>query len=333
MGNQDLLSRILSLQYGKLAPNQLLKLRERLEAIHDAHPMGLTVGTGCSGSEVIMLVLSKLADVWRSTFGISITFRHLFSIESVHWKRQWIMKHFRPELLFTDITCVHGSDSLHDAISGELKPLPACHFFFCGIECDSISGLNGQADPGYIQAGHGKSGETASGCFEYIRKRRPLLWMVENVRALSNMPGAKHGGAWPGVPIRVLPGARPGAPAMRRSRTCSAFWTWETTWATWCRRQPGFCPGHGGQQRVSGHSEQRTSAIGQQGGVHIGRVCLWSTFTHATCQTTHGTHHKAQVSEMTAHVAHVRLHTWGTCRLQMWHMLFPSRSALPADAI
>ena len=86
--NQDLLSRILSLQYGKLTPDQLLKLRERLEATHDAHPMGLTVGTGCSGSEVIMLVLSKLADVWRSTFGISITFRHLFSIESVHWKRQ-----------------------------------------------------------------------------------------------------------------------------------------------------------------------------------------------------------------------------------------------------
>ena len=191
--NQDLLSRILSLQYGKLTPNQLLKLRERLEAIHDAHPMGLTVGTGCSGSEVIMLVLGKLADVWRSTFGISITFRHLLSIESVHWKRQWITKHFRPELLFTDITCVHGSESLQDAISGELKPLPACHLFFCGIECDSISGLNGQADPGCIQAGRGKSGETASGCFEYIRKRRPLLWMVENVKALSNMPGAKHG--------------------------------------------------------------------------------------------------------------------------------------------
>ena len=75
--NQDLLNRILSLQYGKLTPNQLLKLRERLEAIHDAHPMGLTVGTGCSGSEVIMLVLSKLADVWRSTFGISTTFQAL----------------------------------------------------------------------------------------------------------------------------------------------------------------------------------------------------------------------------------------------------------------
>ena len=149
---------------------------------------------------------------------------------------------------------------------------------------------------------------------------------------VRGLPWARPG-AWPGVPVRVLPGARPGAPAMRRSRACSAFWAWETTWATWCRRQLGFCPGHGGQQRVSGHSEQRTSAIGQQGGVHIGRVCLWSTFTHGTCQTTHGTHHKAQVSEMTAHVAHVRLHTWGTCRLQMWHMLFPSRSVLPADAI
>ena len=79
--NQGLVSRSLSLQYGKLTPNQMLKLRERLEAIHDARPMGLTVGTGCSGSEVIMLVLGKLADVWRSTFGINITFRHLFSIE------------------------------------------------------------------------------------------------------------------------------------------------------------------------------------------------------------------------------------------------------------
>ena len=47
------------------------------QAIHDAHPMGLTVGTGCSGSEVIMLVLSKLADVWRSTFGISTTLQAL----------------------------------------------------------------------------------------------------------------------------------------------------------------------------------------------------------------------------------------------------------------
>ena len=201
------------------------------------------------------------------------------------------MKHFRPDLLFTDIACARGSDTLHDAIRGELKPLPACHFF-CGVECDSISGLSGQADPGCIQAGRGKSGETASGCFECIRKRRPLLWMVENVKALSH-----------------------------------------TIWATWRRRQPGFCPGHGGQQRVSGHSEQRTSPMGQQGGVHIGRVCLWSTFTHGTCQTTHGTHHKAQVSELIAHVAHVRLHTWGTCRSQTWHMLVPSRRVFPADAI
>ena len=47
----------------------------------------------------------------------------------------------------------------------------------------------------------------------------------------------------------------------------------------------------------------------------------------------HGTHHKAQVSELTAHVARVRLHTSGTCRLQMWHMSVPSRSVLPAAAI
>ena len=46
-----------------------------------------------------------------------------------------------------------------------------------------------------MQAGRGKSGETARGCFEYIRKRGPLLWMVENAKALSNMPGAKHGAA------------------------------------------------------------------------------------------------------------------------------------------
>lgn len=188
--SEDILHRVLGLQLEKLTPSQLLRFRECLENAKEAHPLGLTVGTGCSGSDVVILVLEKLGKFWDEMLGVRLRFRHVFSIESVAWKREWITSHFQPELVFDDITAIDGSESLHGTLSGELRPLPACDMFFCGIECDTISALNARSDlGGCIQGQRGKTGQTAKGCFDYIEKRRPLIWVVENVRSLSTSVG------------------------------------------------------------------------------------------------------------------------------------------------
>jgi site-specific DNA-cytosine methylase len=154
----------------------------------------ITVGTACSGTDVVVLVLKRLIDFWNTQFGCSLTLRHLFSCECVAFKQEFITAHFQPEMLYADIAEL-GSGLALDILSGEMKATPSPHCLAVGIECDTLSGLNSQSEVGeqVCETGSGKTGSTAKATLEYIARARPLIVLLENVKNLGAAGGSGAG--------------------------------------------------------------------------------------------------------------------------------------------
>ncbi len=186
LSRKEPLQLIVEAQHAKLCPESLLHCQNCLANLASVLPGGnvVSVGTGCSGSDVVILVLQTLSKQWKTHFGVDVQFHHSFSTESQPWKRQWIITHFQPEFVFADITAFAHSTSLHDVKSNQLQCVPPVDLWICGIECDSISRLSNFPLKGCVAAARGRTGETAAGCFAYIRRYRPALFIVENVKNL-----------------------------------------------------------------------------------------------------------------------------------------------------
>ena len=71
------------------------------------------------------------------------------------------------------------------------ETVPAVTFFACGIECDSLSGLNARSSKnrGCVAANTLKTGTTANAAMEYITRCKPSLFLLENVGNLDAASG------------------------------------------------------------------------------------------------------------------------------------------------
>ena len=86
---------------------------------------------------------------------------------------------------------------LRDVVTGRLQTVPAVDVWACGFECDSVSGLDMSAERGCVARASNKTGRTASGCLQYIRRWRPSVFVLENVKNLNAAASAarRSGGA------------------------------------------------------------------------------------------------------------------------------------------
>ena len=177
---------LLKSQYDRLSPEKMVHLRQQLQDFATAYDGRLSVGTACSGTDVLIHVLADwLVPWWNKTFGLSIEVDHAFSCEVVEWKASWILAHFKPRYLFSDLFDL-AKDTARDLISNGLAPVPSVSCFACGVECDTLSQLNNHRDPDCVSTGTGKTGTTAVACFQYLRRHRPQFFFVENVRTLAS---------------------------------------------------------------------------------------------------------------------------------------------------
>ena len=142
------------------------------------------VGTGCSGTDVWIGALQALTRIWRKIFGVRFEVRHAMACENVEFKQQFILAHFDPESMFPDLMAL-GCSSAPD-IHGKLTHIQSLAMWACGIECDSISQLSKSAaeNKGCVEGAEGRTGTTAKGHLDFLRKHRPPLWQVENVKNL-----------------------------------------------------------------------------------------------------------------------------------------------------
>ncbi len=184
---QDLLASLYKKQYDELPVGMLMQVRKAVACFHKLTKGRITVSTACSGTDLIVYAWEKLAGLWDELFGLRFEVVHSLSCESVRFKQDWIRAHFDVAHIFPDLHRL--ADSTVEDIEGCFVNIGASMFFACGIECDSVSALNGKrkenADCIQDDSKESRTGSTARSCMRFIEKTRPPLWLAENVKNLQ----------------------------------------------------------------------------------------------------------------------------------------------------
>lgn len=123
----------------------------------------LRVGTDCSGIDAPIVALQQL----------KIPFSHEFSSEIDPHCISTIRANFTPKIIFGDITQRH------------LKDIPDIDLYVCGFPCQpfSLAGKReGVRDP---------RGTLFWECLRVIRSKKPMMFVLENVRGLLSIDGGE----------------------------------------------------------------------------------------------------------------------------------------------
>lgn len=139
----------------------------------------LKVATVCSGTDAPILALELLISVLKSDKNVNnIEMQHVFSCESVPFKRDFIVQTTNPPLLFTDVTqLASGSGTCHD---GKVRNVPDnFHFLIAGTECVDFSSLS--TTPKGLHNKNGRSAITFHATLALVKVQRPPLVLLENV--------------------------------------------------------------------------------------------------------------------------------------------------------
>jgi site-specific DNA-cytosine methylase len=153
---------------------------------------------------------------------VDFGWEHIWSVENVDWKRNFIQRHWHPKQLFGDAIALWNNDwKGHEHITQQNDvPMEDVDVIFSGFECDDASLLSHNSAEDAIELGTGRTGSTGRCTFEYVVTHKKKAF-CENVRNLgkSNMVFItrcvnKHKML---VIFIVLDGKDYGAPA-RRSR-------------------------------------------------------------------------------------------------------------------
>lgn len=146
----------------------------------------LTVGTICSGSDVVVYVLEVLCRAVEDACGVTFRWRHAWSCESVGWKRQWALQHFSPGAMFADANDLLQSTARCE-IQNDIVSIEPVFAVIAGFECDSVSALNKRFQDyrgSCLQERSGKTGHSGCACLDFLRIHRPCFFVFENVVGL-----------------------------------------------------------------------------------------------------------------------------------------------------
>lgn len=123
----------------------------------------LRVGTDCSGIEAPIVALRKL----------KIPFTHEFSSEIDERCIATIRANFEPTIIFGDMT------------ERKVKDIPDIDVYVCGFPCQPFSTAGkrqGERDP---------RGTIFYECLRVIRYKKPMIFILENVRGLLSIDGGE----------------------------------------------------------------------------------------------------------------------------------------------
>ena len=149
----------------------------------NSNAVKLTIGNGCAGTDMMVVVCKALSDACRARFKFGLQSEHVFSCEHNPDKQHWIHDQF-PELqkIFAEMADLKNTTA-HNVVTGKKEVVPHARFFSAGFVCKILSGFNmktRQKSP--IQ---NKAGTITDITYEdsksYLKKTRPLFFLLENV--------------------------------------------------------------------------------------------------------------------------------------------------------
>ena len=151
----------------------------------------LEYGTACSGCEVASKIMHGLSLFLRAKLGVSFRPRQIFACELDQDKQRFIREQF-PDLgcLFGDVADL-GKRKALDVITGRRRWIPSVMVLIAGFSCKSLTpmskdaaknkGCIGRVDP------DAETSYTYHGIRTYIRSKRPMLLILENVKELMSV--------------------------------------------------------------------------------------------------------------------------------------------------
>ena len=151
----------------------------------------------CSGSDLIVPLVKQLMARLLQKCEMSCDVVHSFSVERTKAKQAWIRANFLPEALFGDIADMSHTCA-KDEISGAEVRIPRVHAVVAGLSRKTLSTLNNSTrSTGNILSDQvGCTGRTFAGLLGYVKRHRPPLVILENVRGLVKGVRGRQNIAW-----------------------------------------------------------------------------------------------------------------------------------------
>lgn len=136
----------------------------------------------CSGTDSPIVVMKKLSKALKGQLCVE----HTFSCEFDPRKREWIKENFPTlKLLFGDVNELKTGTATN-WLTEEVVTVPKVDVVIAGFVCKSVSTENNEREKfsNCIKEGCGKTGETFDGVIGYVKKYRPSVVIMENVKGL-----------------------------------------------------------------------------------------------------------------------------------------------------
>ena len=102
----DPLVALLTSQYAKLTSATLILLREKVAGLHSRTGGQLCVGTGCSGTDIVIHAMQLVLQLWHTVFGIDIVLKHVMSSESSLFQTAVHSRPLQATALVSRSTCI-----------------------------------------------------------------------------------------------------------------------------------------------------------------------------------------------------------------------------------
>ncbi|QIW94895.1 hypothetical protein AMS68_000413 [Peltaster fructicola] len=149
----------------------------------------LRVATCCSGTESPLLALTMISDAIQQSAAPSLNVEHLFSSEIVPYKQAYIERNFRPAIIFRDIremsSAVNDQTPMATTVYGsQVAVPPGVHLLIAGTSCVDYSRLNSKRQD-LDESGSGESSKTFYAVLDYVKKFRPPIVLLENVKSAA----------------------------------------------------------------------------------------------------------------------------------------------------
>jgi hypothetical protein len=185
--------------HDRMTQKQLYNLKRSLMKWR-SKAIPFTMGTACSGTDLVVKVMELLIMHWSWRFGINFwdAFKHRFACENVTWKQEFIMAQFPGlPILFGELADLKESSAMN-VISGSKKFVSGVTLFIAGFVCKSRSPANVHAkqNKGCVERGTEKTGESFKHCLGYITSHGVLCFLLENVRSLTDLNDADESTAY-----------------------------------------------------------------------------------------------------------------------------------------
>lgn len=142
----------------------------------------INVATMCSGTESPLFGLIATSQALKEQGLPALEFRHLFSAEIEQFKQAFIERNFAPELLFRDIREFIADEAEKATTAyGALREIPGnVDILVAGFSCKNLSAQNNFQKS---LEENGESGETWRGVYQYSKRFRPRVVLLENVKS------------------------------------------------------------------------------------------------------------------------------------------------------